>query len=330
MPPSIWGVARGGSPLSAHTEGLWGPVLTAMITPFTPEGEVDHGGAVRLARHLVDHGSDGLVVGATTGEGAAMDPEERVALWETVLAAVGDRAAVWASAGTNDTRQSALLAARAEAMGCHGVMAVAPYYNRPSQAGLYRHLRTVAEAVGVPVMLYNVPKRTGVSLGAATVLQLVADVANVRGVKEASGDPGQIAALLCERPPELRVLAGDDALMMAFAALGGDGVVSVASNVAGEAVACLWRSVRRGEAAAAAAQFRRLWPLIEALSVATNPVPVKYVCARLGLPAGPLRLPLVPLEAAEAQRVETALRRVGEVLTATAEGEAGEIGLRAG
>jgi 4-hydroxy-tetrahydrodipicolinate synthase len=291
-------------------EHLWGPVLTAMATPFTAAYELDVAGAARLARYLVDSGSDGLVVGATTGEGPALTDEERLRLWETVLEAVGDRAPVWASVGTYNTHHSQELAQAAHRLGVAGLLVVTPYYNRPPQAGLFDHFRRVAEATPLPVMLYNVPSRTGVNLEPSTVARLAREVPTIQGIKEAHADLGQAADLLRAVPEGFHVLSGDDAFTFPLLCLGGHGVVSVVSHVAGPAVARMIAAVEGGDLPTARRLHLELVPLTRALFLTTNPIPVKAALEMLGLPAGPVRPPLCPLSQEQRQVVRAALDRL--------------------
>jgi 4-hydroxy-tetrahydrodipicolinate synthase len=286
---------------------VWGPVLTAMVTPFDAAGALDLGGAARLARHLLDTGSDGLVVGATTGEGAALSHDERLALWEAVLAAVGDVAPVWAATGTYRTDESVALSREATRLGACGLLVVTPYYVRPNPDGLRRHYGAVADASDLPIMLYNVPSRTGTNMSPETVLRLADEIPTVAGLKEAHPDLGQAVDLLRGRPAGFRVLSGDDAFTLPLLALGGDGVVSVCSAVAGLAIREMISSYRRGEPARAAALHRGLTPLFRALFVTTNPVPVKYALAARGIPVGEVRSPLAPLTDAQRRVVDAAL-----------------------
>jgi 4-hydroxy-tetrahydrodipicolinate synthase len=290
---------------------LWGPVLTAMVTPFKADGQVDVAGAKHLARHLVDHGSDGLVVCGTTGEGAVLSLDERLAMWDAVLDSVGDRAAVWASTGSYDTAATRAASRAAAARGVHGLLVVTPYYNKPPQESLYRHFAAVAEAVDLPVMLYNVPSRTGVNLQAETTLRLARDVPAIGGIKEAHGDLGQVADLIAGRPDGFRVLSGDDALTFPLVALGGDGVVSVASHLVGEDIAAMIAALRAGDIAGAARRHLRLLPVVRALFATTSPIPLKAALTLVGLPAGSPRPPLYPASPREVEALRAALERAG-------------------
>lgn len=290
---------------------LWGPVLTAMVTPFQADGRLDVPGAKRLARHLVDNGSDGLVVCGTTGEGAVLSLDERLAVWDAVLESVGDRAPVWASTGSYDTAASVKASRAAADHGVHGLLVVTPYYNKPPQESLYRHFASVAEATDLPVMLYNVPSRTSVNMAAETTLRLARDIPNVKAIKEAHGDLGQVADLLAGRPQGFRVLSGDDALTFALVAMGGDGVVSVASHLVGAEIGQMIAALRAGDLPRAASLHLRLLPVVRALFATTSPIPLKAALAMLDLPAGPPRPPLFPLGERESEVLRAALRRAG-------------------
>jgi len=286
---------------------IWGPVLTAMVTPFKADGQLDLPGAARLARHLLDSGSDGLVVCGTTGEGAVLSLDERLAVWDVVLEAVGDRGPVWASTGSYDTAATAAASRAAARAGAIGLLVVTPYYNKPPQDGLFRHFAQVASATDLPIMLYNVPSRTSVNMHAATTLRLAREVPTVRGIKEAHGDLGQVADLLRDRPSGFRVLSGDDGLTFALVAMGGDGVVSVASHLAGREIGAMIAALRRGDLPIAAALHLDLVPLVRALFHTTSPIPLKAALALLDLPAGPPRPPLYPASDGEREVVRRAL-----------------------
>lgn len=288
----------------------WGRILTAMVTPFTADGKLDLDGARRLAAHLVDHGSDGLVVAGTTGESPALSHEEKIALFKAVKEAVGGRAAVIAGTGTNSTAASIELSREAEALGLDGLMLVVPYYNRPSQEGLYRHFKAIAEAVNLPIILYNVPSRTGRNMEAATTLRL-AEIKNIVAIKEASGDLDQATAIIRDVPPGFLVYSGDDSLTLPLMAVGAYGVISVAAHVAGDKMQAMVRSFVGGDVAGAAALHRELFPLFKALFITSNPVPVKEALNMLGLPAGPVRLPLVEASSAEKEKIAAVLKAAG-------------------
>jgi len=290
--------------------GAFRGAMTALVTPFDPEGRVDHAALGRLARLQVEAGIDGLVPAGTTGEGATMTDQEHSAVIRTVVEAAGGRVPVIAGCGTNDTRRTVEAAQRAAEAGADGLLVVTPYYNKPNRSGMVRHYRSVAEATDLPVVVYNVPGRTAQNLGAGLILEL-AEIPGVAAVKEASGDLEQIGAILADRPASLSVLCGDDALCLATMALGADGVISVVSNEAPGEMARMVRLALEGDFAAARALHFRLLPLMNANFVETNPVPVKTAMGILGLCGGDLRPPLGPPEASTVKTIETALGLAG-------------------
>lgn len=292
-------------------EALWGPVITAMATPFDADGAVDLKGCRRLARHLLDHGTDALVVCGTTGEGSVLSPEERLALWDACLEEVGDRAGVWAATGSYDTAATVRMSRLAADHGAHGLLVVTPYYNRPPQTALYRHFRAVAEATDLPVMLYNVPSRTGVNMTAETTLRLARDLPSVCAIKEAHGDLGQVADLLAGRPDGFRVFSGDDALTFAMVAMGADGIVSVASHLVGRAIAAMIAALHAGDLATAARLHLETLPVVRALFATTSPILLKAALALVGLPCGEPRLPLIAADDGELSRLRDALAAAG-------------------
>lgn len=288
-----------------------GRLMTAMVTPMAPDLSVDYRRAAELAKRLVAAQSDGLVVAGTTGESPTLTDEEKLRLFETVVDAVGDQVMVIAGTGSNDTHHSVELTRRAEALGVHGVMLVAPYYNRPSQEGLYRHFRAVAEATRLPVMLYNIPGRTGVNVSAATCLQLARDVPNIVAIKEASGDLDQVADVCRGRPKDFLVLSGDDKYTLPMLAVGADGVVSVASHLVGPDIAQMIAAFQAGNVRRATELHHRLLPLFRGLFFTTNPVPVKWALRYTGLDVGGVRPPLAPPAQAEEEQLRALLHSLG-------------------
>jgi len=288
----------------------FGEVLTAMVTPMRPDESVDLEKAKELARFLVDHGSDGLVVCGTTGESPTLTADEKLSLFEAVVEAVGDRATVIAGTGSYNTHESVSLTAKASSTGVDGVMLVVPYYNKPPQAGLYQHFRKVSEATELPVMLYNVPPRTSRNLEPETVARL-AELPNIVAIKEAAGDMEQVSRLKARLPESFAIYSGEDSLTLPMLSLGAVGVVSVASHVVGETIKEMIQAFRSGDTDAARACHDRLMPVFKALFVTTNPIPVKWAMSLLGLDMGPFRLPLVPPTPAEQATVKEALRNFG-------------------
>lgn len=288
----------------------FGRLMTAMITPFHPDESVDHAGAARIARHLVETGSDTLVVTGTTGEAPTLTAGEKLSLYRTVKEAVGGRAKVIAGTGGYCTRESIELTREAERVGVDGAMLVVPYYNNPPQEGLYRHFRTVAESTALPTILYNIPSRSPRNMEAATTLRL-AEVPNIVAVKEASGKLEQVAEIVAGAPGGFRVYSGDDAATLPLMSMGAFGVISVASHVAGRQIRQMIDAFVAGRPTEAAELHGRLLPLFQACFCTTNPIPVKAAVSLLGLPAGGVRLPLIPADDAVIGKVRAAMRELG-------------------
>ncbi|MBC7345164.1 MAG: 4-hydroxy-tetrahydrodipicolinate synthase, partial [Clostridia bacterium] len=252
----------------------FGRVITAMVTPFREDMSLDLEAARRLAAHLATTGSDGIVVAGTTGESPVLSREEKVELFRAVKDAVGGRVKVIAGTGSNDTRGSIELTREAERVGVDGVMLVVPYYNRPSQQGLYEHFRAIATSTSLPVMLYNVPSRTGRNLEPDTVVRL-SELTNVVALKEAAGDMDQVSKLKASLKREFVIYSGDDSLTLPMLALGCRGVVSVASHLVGTRIKDMILAYEQGDGGRALDIHLSLFPLFKALFVTTNPVPVK-------------------------------------------------------
>jgi 4-hydroxy-tetrahydrodipicolinate synthase len=270
----------------------FGAVVTAMVTPFDADGALDLDAAAELARWLADHGSDGLVVAGTTGEGPVLTDEERLDLFRAVREAV--TVPVVGGTGTNDTAHSIELTRRASETGIDGALVVTPYYNRPSQAGLEGHFRAVAASTQLPVILYDIPVRTGRRIAHDTLLRLAGEVTNIVAVKDAAGDPAGAARLVSEAPPGFEAYCGDDALCLPLAAVGEVGVVSVASHWAGPQFAELLAAVDKGDLPRARDVNARLAESYEFQTgdLTPNPVPAKAMMRVLGLRVGQCRLPM--------------------------------------
>ena len=290
-----------------------GRILTAMATPFTADGKLDLYGAQKLAVYLIDHGSEGLVVAGTTGESPALTHNEKLELFKAVKTAVGDRVPVIANTGMNSTAASIELSREAEALGVDGFMLVVPYYNRPSQEGLYRHFKAIAEATTLPIILYNIPSRTGCNMNVDTVLRLAA-IDNIVGIKEASGNLDQATAILQQAPDEFLLYSGDDLLTLPLMAIGARGVISAAANVVGQEMQAMVTAFVNGDVLEAAKLHQELFPIFKALFISTNPVPLKTALQIMGLPGGPVRLPLVGLNSSEREIVATVMKEAGLVL----------------
>lgn len=289
----------------------WGHVITAMVTPFTSDGEVDYARAGWLAERLAESGSDGLVVAGTTGESPTLSKEEKLRLFSTVVERVGGRAAVIAGTGSYNTAESIAFTQAAEKTGVDGILLVNPYYNKPSQEGLYQHFATVAKSTSLPVMLYNIPGRTAVNCLPETIARLASDVANIVAVKEASGDLAQIAEVKRRVPAEFAVYSGDDSLTLPVLAVGGVGVVSVASHLVGREIREMIGHFLAGRVREATALHLRLLPLFKALFILPNPVPLKAAMSAVGWPVGGVRLPLVEAGAKEMEVIRGELSRLG-------------------
>ena len=281
-----------------------GSIVTAMITPFDDRGGVNLDEAKRLARWLVSRGNDGLVIGGSTGEGMTLDAAERVALVSAVKAAVGDSAIVIANAGTNDTRSSVSGAKEAMAAGADALLAVVPYYNKPTQSGMIAHFGAMADAVPLPIVIYNIPGRTAANMLPETLLELASKHRNVVGVKESSGDLKQIATIVRDRAPGFIVWSGDDHLFLPCLALGADGIVGVASHLCSPQYRELFDAFRAGDVARAAQIHAELLALMDGLFLVTNPIAVKWAMRRTGFNVGECRLPLDGMPAGLAERLE--------------------------
>ena len=288
-----------------------GKLLTAMATPFDQNLEVDLRKAQTLALQLVQDASDGIVVAGTTGESPTLGEQEKIDLWTAVVDAVGDRADVWANTGNYDTRASVALSRRAEQLGLHGVMLVVPYYNKPSQEGLYQHFRTIAEAIRLPVMLYNVPSRTAQNMTAQTVLRLQRDCPNIVAVKEASGNFEQAAEIIKGSGQEFALYSGDDKATLPLLAIGADGVVSVASHLVGPQIRRMLDAFLTGQVRVAQELHHALLPLFTGLFVTSNPVPLKWALKAVGRDMGGVRPPLAAPSASEEAFLHSLLHEQG-------------------
>lgn len=287
----------------------FGELIAAMVTPFREDGAVDFELARKLALQLVEKGCDGVVVSGTTGESPTLTREEKLRLIAEVREALPETVMVWAGTGSYNTRDSVEMTHLAETTGADGVLAVTPYYNKPSQEGLYRHFKAVAESTSLPIMLYNVPGRTGVNLSPETVARL-SELSNIVALKEASGNLDQVSHLL-RLKPEFLVYSGDDSLTLPMLSIGAQGVVSVACHLVGREMKQMIRAYKEGDVAKAREIHVRLWPLFKVLFIASNPVPVKAALRCVGFPAGPLRPPLCDPSEKELQEIKKVLTELG-------------------
>lgn len=290
----------------------FGHLITAMVTPFGADGRLDDHRAAVLARRLIEGGNDALVVAGTTGESPTLSDEEKMRLFRTVKEAVGDRGKVIAGTGTYDTAHSIHLSREAHRAGADGLLLVNPYYNRPSQDGLYAHFRAVAESTPLPVMLYNIPGRTGVNCTPETIARL-AEVPNIVAVKEAAGSLDQVSEIRVRTPEEFQIYSGDDSLTLPKLAVGAVGVVSVAGNLVPGEIQKMIRAFFAGQIVEALRIHRRLWPLFKVLFITTNPVPVKAAMRLAGFDCGKVRLPLVDATPKEEEQIAAVLRALALV-----------------
>ena len=270
-----------------------GRLVTAMITPFDENGEIDYPRARELARGLMSSGSDSLLIGGTTGESPSMSDDEKLRLFGEIKEEVGDSAAIIAGTTDNNHRKSIELSIEAENIGVDALLLTVPAYNKPPQEGLYEHFKAIASSTSLPGLLYNVPSRTSLNMTAKTTLKL-AEIDNIVGVKEASSDPVQIARIIDGAPDGFRVWSGNDDETFSVMCVGGYGIVSVAGNIIGDQIKGMMGMILEGEVERAAAEHRRLLPIFKALFWVTNPVPIKYAVKRSGFFAGPTRLPMAP------------------------------------
>jgi 4-hydroxy-tetrahydrodipicolinate synthase len=284
----------------------FGAVVTAMVTPFHQDHSLDLDGAQTLARHLLDHGTDSIVVAGSTGESPTLSHREKLDLFRAVVEAAQGIGRVVCGTGTYNTAETIELSREAQELGADGLLVVTPYYSKPPQRGLLEHFTQVASAVDLPVIAYNIPGRTGIRLEHETLLQMV-EVPNIVAVKDSTGDFQAISKLISEAPADFEVYSGDDWATFGYLCLGAVGVVSVAAHVVGDRIHHLTDLVLSGDIPAARKVHEELSPLFNALFITTNPIPVKTALEILGLPAGPPRLPLVPATKDERGRIEKAL-----------------------
>ena len=286
-----------------------GNVLTAMITPFTDDGHVNFNEALRIAGYLLDHGSDGLIVCGTTGESPNIEDRDKLELFTLIAKEYGHRATIIANTGSNSTKKSVALTRAATHTGVDAVMAVVPYYNKPNQEGCYLHFKEIANNTDLPVMLYNVPGRTGGRIEPKTVARLVESCPNIVSIKEASGDI-QITQQIRELIPskDFMIYSGDDALTLDVIQHGGEGVISVASHIVGHEMQRMITLFKNGNSKEAREIERSLVPILKAMFITTNPIPVKYAMKQLGFATGPLLLPLCNPSPEEAGIINLAIQ----------------------
>lgn len=286
----------------------FGNVLTAMVTPFNADGGIDFEITTALIEHLIDTGTDGLVVAGTTGESPTLSEEEKIALFKHVIKVVDNRIPVIAGTGNNNTADSIALTKKAEECGADGIMLVTPYYSRPSQQGLYEHFSAIAKETTLPIMLYNIPGRSSVNMTSETTIRL-SEINNIVSTKEASGDLDEISRIIEYTKDDFSVYSGDDSMTLPILAIGGDGVVSVASHVIGNDMNEIVTAFKNGETKKAADIHRRVLPTIKSLFKAPSPAPVKAALNLTGFNVGGVRLPLVGLTVEEEEELKAVLEK---------------------
>jgi 4-hydroxy-tetrahydrodipicolinate synthase len=285
----------------------FGRVSTAMVTPFDKKGHIDFAKTTQLVNYLIENGTESLVVAGTTGESPTLSKEEKLALFNHVVKAVKKRVPVIAGTGSNNTYASIELTKKAEQLGADAIMVVAPYYNKPNQEGLYQHFKAIAEATSLPIMMYNIPSRSVVTILPETVIRL-SQIPNIVAVKEASGDLNAMTHIIANTADDFVLYSGDDSLTIPVLSIGGTGVVSVASHVIGNELQAMIKAFFDGENSKAAKLHQQLLPLMQGLFAAPNPAPVKTALQLNGLDVGSVRLPLVGLTEHERATLISLLR----------------------
>ena len=292
----------------------FGRLLTAMVTPFNADGSVNYAAGADFADWLLANGSDGLVVEGSTGEAATMDMDEKIKFMQTIVARVNGRAKIVAGAGTNCTASTSDLVKKMEACGVDGVLVVGPYYNKPTQEGYYQHFAAVAKATKLPIIVYNVPGRTGGNIAPETVARLAADFSNIVAIKEAAGNVAQTAELYRVLPEDFSIYSGDDGLILPFMSVGACGLISVLANVNGNLLQQLMQAYSEGRVKDAADLNKVMVPLAKAMFIESNPIPIKAAVTKVtGIEAGAPRLPLTPISAAAEAKLDAALKAAGMI-----------------
>ncbi|AQX56143.1 4-hydroxy-tetrahydrodipicolinate synthase [Priestia flexa] len=284
----------------------FGRLITAMVTPFDDELKIDYERTNQLIKHLVNTGTDTILVCGTTGEPSTLSDEEKLSLFKFVVKQVKGRCKVIASTGTNNTKSSIELTQKATELGVDGILLVTPYYNKPSQDGLYKHFKSIAVSTHLPIMLYNIPGRTAVNLSVDTMIRL-SKINNITSIKEASSDLSVVSYLLSNTPTGFKVYSGDDSLTLPILSIGGHGVVSVASHIIGPHMKAMIDIFLAGEVKEAANMHRKMLPVFEGLFITSNPSPIKYALKTQGIPVGKVRLPLVQVNEHEAEFITSLL-----------------------
>ena len=292
----------------------FGRLLTAMVTPFNADGSINYEAGADFADWLLANGSDGLVVEGSTGEAATMDMDEKIKFMQNIVARVNGRAKIVAGAGTNCTASTIDLVKKMEACGVDGVLVDGPYYNKPTQEGYYQHFAAVAKATKLPIIVYNVPGRTGGNIAPETVARLAADFSNIVAIKEAAGNVAQTAELYRVLPENFSIYSGDDGLILPFLSVGACGLISVLANVNGNILQQLMQAYSEGRVKDAADLNKVMVPLAKAMFIESNPIPIKAAVTKVtGIEAGAPRLPLTPISAAAEAKLDAALKAAGMI-----------------
>ena len=283
---------------------------TAIVTPFK-NGRLDETALARLVKLQIKGGVDGIVPVGTTGESPTVDYDEHIRIVELSVKFAAGKIKILAGTGANSTSEAIFLTQAAERVGADGSLQVAPYYNKPSQEGLYQHFKAIAKATKLPIVLYSIPGRCGIEIAVDTVKRLAADCKNIVGIKEAGGSCDRVSQLRAALGPKFEILSGDDSLTLSFMAVGAQGVISVASNVIPREVAAMVKAFAAGDVKKASALHARYYPVFKDLFIETNPVPVKAALGMLGVVGEEYRLPLVPLSAVNRAKLQATLKVCG-------------------
>ncbi len=284
--------------------------IVAMITPFTEDGKIDKAGVEKLINFHIENGTDAILLAGTTGESATLTHDEHKELIKMGVEIAGGRIPIVAGTGSNSTAEALDLTRAAKEAGADAALLITPYYNKPTQKGMYLHFKKIAEEVDIPIILYNVPSRTGINLLPDTVAKL-SEIPNIVAVKEASGNLGQMVQIVSKVKEGFKLMSGDDQLLLPILSIGGTGVISVVANIIPKDMAQMIREWEAGNVQKAREMYYKMYPLAQAMFYETNPIPVKTAAGLLGLPTGPLRLPLAPMDDANLERMKKAMRDYG-------------------
>ncbi len=284
--------------------------IVAMITPFTEDGKIDRDGVERLINFHIENGTDAILLAGTTGESATLTHDEHKELINMGVEIANGRIPIVAGTGSNSTAEALDLTRAAKEAGADAALLITPYYNKPTQKGMYLHFKKIAEEVDIPIILYNVPSRTGINLLPDTVAKL-SEIPNIVAVKEASGNLGQMVQIVSKVKEGFKLMSGDDQLLLPILSIGGTGVISVVANIIPKDMAQMIKEWEAGNVGKAREMYYKMYPLAQAMFYETNPIPVKTAAGLLGLPTGPLRLPLAPMDDANLERMKKAMRDYG-------------------